>query len=180
MDSRSKEWLGRSWIFLLGIALAGAGAFFCWWLWKAWERARAMDAWLEVPAAVVSARLDTYRFNEFSEEEFVPVIRYRYAVAGRAYVGDRIRRVPVRSANRQQAESWLKRYPAGHPVTAYVDPENPEQAVLKKNSKAALFALVLPLGVVLAGLRLSWNAVRPRTAVRRPMTPHGGSSQPRA
>lgn len=167
MDSRSKEWLGRTWIFLLGIALAGAGAFFCWWLGKAWERARAMDAWLEVPAEVVSARLDTYRFNQFSEEEFVPVVRYRYAVAGKSYEGDRIRRVPVRSANRQSAERWLKRYRAGDSVTAYVDPENPEQAVLKKNSKAALLAMVLPLGVVLAGLRLSWNAVRPRPAVRR-------------
>lgn len=183
MESGSKDWLGRSWIFLLGLALAAAGSFFCWWLWAAWQRARAMDAWLEVPAEVVASGVESYRYNEFSQEEFVPVVRYRYSLAGRAYESSRIRRVPVRSADRQRAEGWLQRYPVGSPVKAYVNPAEPDQSVLKKNSKAALFAMVLPLGFVLAGLRLSWNAIRRRGVVApRPSSRSipGGGAQPRA
>lgn len=174
MESRSKEWLGRTWIFLMGVGLASAGGFFCWWLWAAWERARLMDSWLEVKAEVVSSKVIPYRFNEFSEPEFVPEIRYRYLRLGQTYEGGQIRRVPVRSASEEQARRWVKRFPQGREVLAYVNPRDPDQVVLKKNSKAALYAIWFPALFVALGLRMSWKALLSPDKLRTGQRLEGG------
>lgn len=160
MESRSKDWLGRIWIFLVGCGLFLTGAFFCWWLGAAWQRAREMDRWLEVPAEVLSFEVREYRFNELSQMEYVPEVRYRYEVSGGAFVGDAIRRVPVRTARRDRAEAWGNEFPPGKRVRAYVDPVDPARAVLKKNSKAALYAIWFPALFVLAGMMMCINALR--------------------
>lgn len=86
-------------------------------------------------------------------------VRYRYAVAGREYEGERVRFVEKAWAdNRKQVAD---RYPEGKRVTVAYDPARPESAVLepgtswpavlKKHVGAAIFAL-LGLGLAYVGV----------------------------
>lgn len=172
MDSGSKDWLGSIWVFLVGLSLSLSGAFFCWWLWATWEKACAMDDWREVPAEVISSEVRSSRFNEFSRPVFFPVIRYRYEAAGESQVGEAIRRVPVRSADEEQARKWVKRFPVGLPIRAYVDPHDPGRAVLRRDTKASLYAIWFPLLFVATGLGMAINALRGRAKNRAPLHPN--------
>jgi len=151
----------RVWKAFLGLVLMVCGAFFCWWLFATWKKAARMDAWLPVEGQVLSSVVGTWQFNEFSSLEYEPRIRYRYEVDGRFHESGRIRRVPIRSAHMDKAQSWVARYPAGVPVKVWVDPADPSAAVLKRDSKAALYSIWFPGLFIAGGAGLVWTAIRP-------------------
>ncbi len=58
-----------------------------------------------------------------------PVVRYRYHVAGEAYVGFRVAYSGYGSSRRAM-DDLIRPYPVGRQVTVYYDPRNPAVAVL--------------------------------------------------
>jgi hypothetical protein len=151
----------RLWKIFLGLSLVGAGSFFCWWLFATWQKAAKMDAWLPVQALVLSSEVVPWQFNEFSQTHYQPRIRYRYESGGAIRESERIRRVAIRSAHPEKAASWVDRFPAGALVTAWVDPATPDFAVLKRDSKAALYSIWFPALFVAGGFGIIWTALRP-------------------
>ena len=41
----------------MGIFLVGIGSLFVWYLWASYQKAKAMDAWIETPAMMLSSAL---------------------------------------------------------------------------------------------------------------------------
>jgi hypothetical protein len=157
----SRDLAARAWKAFLGLVLMAFGSFFSWWLLATWQKACRMDRWTPTEALVLSSSVGTWQFNEFSSLEFEPRVRYRYEAGGEARESERIRRVPIRSAHRSKAEAWVGRYPAGQRVTAWVDPADPASAVLRRDSKAALYSVWFPALFVAGGGGLVWTALRP-------------------
>ncbi|RFC49046.1 MAG: Protein of unknown function DUF3592 [Verrucomicrobia bacterium] len=151
----------RAWKVFLGLTLVSAGSFFCWWLFATWQKAARMDSWLPVRAMVLSSKVVPWQFNEFSQIRYQPRIRYRYESAGAPRESERIRRVAIRSAHPEQAAAWVEKFPQGALVTAWVDPANPDSAVLKRDSKAALYSIWFPALFVAGGLGMILSALRP-------------------
>jgi len=174
------SWMGLLWLVALSLALVAAGSFFCWWLWASWAKAREMDPWVAVEGTILSSDVRVYQFSEISRPAFFPAIRYRYEFGGSSHVGERIRRIPVRSAHRDKAERWVARYPSGRRVQIYVNPEKPSEAVLKRDSQAALYAIWFPALFVVGGAGMAVAAVRKalRQHRRSPRTP--GPAAPKA
>jgi len=130
-------------------------------LFATWQKAARMDSWSPTQAVILSSEVVPWRFNEFSQPEFQPKIRYRYEAGGVARESERIRRVAIRSAHQEKAAGWVERFPKGALVTAWVDPVDPEHSVLRRDSKAALYSIWFPALFVVGGFGMICSALRP-------------------
>tara|TARA_R110002096_G_scaffold4501_13_gene21137 strand:- start:1973 stop:2461 length:489 start_codon:yes stop_codon:yes gene_type:complete len=152
---------GRIWKIGLGLSLIAVGSFFVWWLWAVWDKAGDMDDWQEAPGQIIASSVADWRYNEFSRLEYEPRVRYRFQVGTKDYVGERIRRVSIRSTSSAKAKKWIERYPAGESVTVYFDPDDPQLSVLKRDTKASLYSIWFPFLFVVGGAGMVFSAVRP-------------------
>jgi hypothetical protein len=90
-------------------------------------------------------------------------VRYSFTLDGRALTGTHIRRVDSASQHEDVARKKLEGYPVGAEITCYVNPQKPEQSVLKHDTRAALYSIWFPILFVVGGLGMAWNALTKRT-----------------
>lgn len=76
--------------------------------------------------------------------------------------GSHIKRVDSASQHEENALAKLEDYPVGLDTTCYVNPTNPEQTVLRHDTRAALYSIWFPLLFVFGGLGMAWNAMKRR------------------
>lgn len=110
-------WVFAAASFVVGASLVGLA------LWL-WSRARRCRHWPSVPGQILESRIDDGRL-----ETTKPVVRYRYEVAGHAYVGFRVA-YAGHGSSRRAMEDLIRPYPAGSLVAVHHDPRNPAVAVL--------------------------------------------------
>jgi hypothetical protein len=112
-------------LFPIGLALAA----WCGWQWRS-ESALIARA-VEVEAVVLAASVEPYSTGSGTsrENQWRPLVRYRYAVDGSSYESDRV--TPLgKGGSRGWANELVARFAVGEPATAYVDPGDPERAFL--------------------------------------------------
>lgn len=93
-------------------------------------RSRASRRWPSVPGQVIESRIEDTHL-----EMTRPVLRYRYMVGERAYVGFRAA-FSGHGVSRAAMERWIQPYPVGHTVRVYYDPEHPASAVLDPGARS--------------------------------------------
>ncbi len=143
---------------VFGLILAAAGAFFTYELWQAYQRAAVTYTWPETPCIITSSEVLEDRLSLSSPVAYLPVIHYSYIVDDASLVGEKIKRVPGQKfKEKAEAEELVKLYPAGQGAKCYVNPEDPHEAILKRDSKAALYAIWFPLLFVIGGLGMVIN-----------------------
>ncbi len=163
----SESLMGRLWKAGMGVFLILLGATFCWYLWASWQRAKAMDAWAAIPAEVVVSEVQPWQYSAISEVAYTPKVIYRFTWKDETYESDQVRRMPIRSAIEEKAQKWVERFPAGTNATAYVNPADPTESVLKKETKAAIMAIWFPFLFVVGGIGILVSAITPRRAWRK-------------
>lgn len=151
---------GSWWLASLGLVLAVAGVVFVGMLWTAWQRAEETRRWPQAQAQVLSSQVIPFQATFSSPQKYRIVVRYRYEVAGQTYVSERIRRTNGPKGNRDDAEALREQYTPGQTVTCYVRPEDPAFAILKHDTRAALYTLWFPMLFVIGGLRMTWGAIQ--------------------
>jgi len=161
-DSGSSSSSGRLWLAALGMSLAVAGAVFTWVLYTAWQRAEETRRWTPTPCLIVASRLEKERPTPNSNPVFKPEVRYNYTFAGKAMTGTRIKRVDIASQHEDMARKKIEPYAVGAETTCFVNPVQPDMAVLKHDTRAALYSIWFPLLFVFGGLRIAWGVIRPR------------------
>ncbi|MGI8604059.1 MAG: DUF3592 domain-containing protein [Verrucomicrobiales bacterium] len=142
-----------------GLFLAVIGAVFCWYLWSVFQKARAMDAWVSVPCTILESRVEQTPPVPNSAASYRAIVQYRYEFGGARYSSEKIKRVSPASSSWEKMERLRARFAAGTNVTCYVNPANPAQAVLIKDSKAAAYTLWFPAIFVVGGLGLVLSAI---------------------
>ena len=159
-DGVNHNWAGRIWTVSLGLFLILLGGFFAWYLWAYYKKASQMDDWVEVPCLIEKSEIDHSGRTQHHAPKYSMVVEYRYQFAGKEYRSNRFQRIQPSSAQKRKIESKRQDYPEGSSAVCYVDPANPERAVLKKDSKASLYSIWFPglfvfggLGMVVAALR---------------------------
>ncbi len=108
---------------LAGAALVGLG------LWLR-ARSRACLAWPSVDGQVIESRIDDAHL-----EMTKPILRYRYAVAGREHVGFRAS-FSGYGVSRAAMEALIRPYPLGATVRVYYNPADPALAVLDRTTES--------------------------------------------
>ncbi len=93
----------------------------------------------------------TYTSNHRTTHSYQPIIRYRYKVNGIGYVSEQYTPIPFRTSNHSFALSIINKFKVGQTVTAYRNPQNPNEAFLVKKYyfMPYLFTLIgMPLFVI--------------------------------
>jgi Protein of unknown function (DUF3592) len=102
------------------------GLYFLWTL----KRQLAKRKWIAVSGKVLESRILD---NQSSLEPFV---KYSYVVRGETYISDMItpnKYVFEAPASESSLNRMIAPYPVGKTIKVYFDPNNPQNAVLKKN-----------------------------------------------
>jgi Protein of unknown function (DUF3592) len=145
---------------VMGVVLALVGSVFTGVLWRAWQRAEETRRWIETPCLVVSSQLVSERRSPQSNIKHTIQVRYRYEVAGRSYLGHRIRRVDGPKGDLAEAQGLRQEFSPGQKLSCWVQPEEPAMAILRHDTRAPLYSIWFPLLFVIGGLRMAWAAWR--------------------
>ena len=146
----------------MGTALALAGAVFTVVLWTAWQRAEETRYWTAVPCTILSSQLKSEQPTPHSPVKHRVIVRYEYAVDGQSFTSDRIRRVDGVKSSRDDAEDLREQFAPGMKTTCFVNPAEPTFAILRHDTRAALYSIWFPLLFVIGGTRMAWSALRAR------------------
>ena len=159
-SSKSGALAARLWTVALGLMLAAAGAATCWFLWAAYQKACETDHWVRTPCEVTGTHVDDSKFTQHGMVKFTLLVSYRYEFDGETRVSDKIKRLPVTSSSTKKIDKLIRKYPTGMQTTCLVNPDDPDDAILKPNTKAPLYTMWFPgifvlggIGIVIAGVR---------------------------
>lgn len=114
--------------------------------WLAANRARASLEWRPAQARIlrshVAVQQDSMARSEYNRSPtrtpvtyYSPDVEYEYGVQGTTYRSNSVFVVNA-SRGKTDAEATVARYPAGGCATAWVDPRNPNRAVLERGVEA--------------------------------------------
>ncbi|MEM9017575.1 MAG: DUF3592 domain-containing protein [Verrucomicrobiota bacterium] len=153
---------GRIWKILMGLILIAAGSTFVAYLWGSYQRASIMDSWVETETTIESLEADDTQVNQRGMPKYILEVRYPYQFGGKDYLGTRIKRLPTEASDPRKLKGKIESYRAGTTTVCYVDPEDPEMAVLKKDTKAALYSIWFPCLFVIGGVGMIVSALFPK------------------
>ncbi len=143
---------------VFGLMLAAAGAFFTYQMWNSYQRAAVTYEWTETPCQIVESKLVEDRVNLSSPVQYIPTIRYSYLQDDSALIGEGIKRVPgLKFKEKAMAEELINQYPVGRGAKCYVNPADPKEVILVRETKAALYSIWFPLLFVIGGLGMVIN-----------------------
>jgi hypothetical protein len=159
---------GRWFLAGIGLSLALVGAIFCWLMWGSYQRARVMHSWPEVPCVILLSDVEERRIDPDSHPEFRVNVVYGYQWQGQKRTGDRITaRGNPWTSKTNVIQARALEFASGATTTCRVDPQNPDFAVLKPDSKAAGYSIWFPGLFVGGGLVMIWRAFRRPPPLRK-------------
>ncbi len=85
---------------------------------------------------------------EFSRDVYRAKIRYTYSFDGQVREGSRIAPIEIWSSFQSNAARFVNRYKVGHDADVYVDPSDPDNAVLEPQQQPIAAIAQLLFGVV--------------------------------
>lgn len=143
----------------MGLLLVVVGSVFVNYLWNAYQRAAKMDSWGETPCVIVSSSIDDSGRNQKGLPKYALEVAYRYTYEGKERTGDRFKRLPTEASDPRKVKSKLKKLDPGKSTVCYVNPQAPGEAVLKKDTKAALYSIWFPCLFVVGGLGMIGSSI---------------------
>jgi len=114
-----------------GLVLLGGGR------WIAWKRRAASYAnWPSAESTIVSSGIRARTSVDDDNVQFEywePQVKYRYAVAGTSFEGNKVHWFDQPFRNRDDADQWLMSHLEGTAVRAFYDPARPAASALELN-----------------------------------------------
>ena len=150
---------GRIWTAIMGLGIAFVGWVFVQYLWGSYERAAVMNDWVETPCLVEATHIDDTELNQRGVPKYILTITYRYTFDGKERTSDRYKRLPTESSDPRKVKAKEKKYPVGEESVCYVNPEDPDFAVLRKDSKAGLYSIWFPCLFIVGGAGMILTAI---------------------
>jgi len=151
---------GRLFLAGIGLALALAGGFFCWLMWRSFTRAHEMRAWPQVPCLVLVSEIEERQIDPSSSPETRFKVEYGYEWQGQPFTSEHWGwRGNPWSSERSKAETLVNKYPVGSRSVCFVNPQQPDFAVLQPDSQAAGYSIWFPALFVVGGLGIAFRAL---------------------
>jgi Protein of unknown function (DUF3592) len=156
--------LRRLQFVLLSVLVVGPASFINWIYGDMLVAHHAMQSWQEVPARIESVEFHTYSISA-SRRTHVTTARYQYEFAGRSYHGfkvtwgNRYDNLPFHENAYRELQDHQQ---SGVPFRCFVNPHDPEQAILYRQLRPEILVLVtvleMMLGLPLTGIILKQMA----------------------
>jgi len=168
--------LGLSLFFLLFFA---AGSFFEIAMIREFGRALGQRSWQEVSCQVVRSKVAE---RNDREQPYSFAVRYEYTHNGQSRAGSVYKRGYTGSEKYSDVQKLVEKFPAGQHVSCYVNPRNPADVVLQRDSLLIGLVLFFPLifvGIGAGGLYFIWRKQPPPEArpIAAPITRHGAKGK---
>jgi len=133
--------------FLLGVMTVGQGI-------QNTNNAKASDDWPSVSGEIIYSQIKSHSsggMKNLSTSQHA-VIKYRYKVANKAYIGNR---TAFGASDSSNANDLIIRYPEKKPATIYYKPESPGVSVLEPGSNSdTKDQVILGLAFMLLGIAM--------------------------
>jgi hypothetical protein len=156
------------WRRALGALLCVAfGAVFLWFMAPEILANLRAAHWSEGSCTIVSSRAGTQAPTEPSGETLYRVeAEYSYRVGAETHESTRYRFVNPYVNDPARVAATLRDYPVGATVSCFIDPDDPEQAVLDRSFSPFALAALLPAAFVALGVWslawVGWDVVKRR------------------
>jgi hypothetical protein len=156
---------GAWYLTAVGLALCLIAALFLWLMGRSYLRAREMTQWPQVPCLILRSEIAERRIAENVAPDYRFAVLYRYEFAGRDFESDRWSlRGSMPRSEAAAVEELVTQYPVGSTQTCWVNPKQPEIALLKLDSRAAGYSLWFPGLFFLGGLGMIIGAWKKSSA----------------
>lgn len=182
------------WGVVVGIVIIIAGLLFgSDELWPTLRTERSSKHWARTPCLVLASSVKKRFWSSTggdSHFNWIPIIKYQYEVAGKKYTSDKENLVSNVAQRRSEGEAmaFAARFPQGSTRTCFVNPADPQQAVLVRSVPLgdALWMWGMPLAIVGIGIFFivggllgklhgpNWVAAQPRSFDRSKQPPGRG------
>ncbi len=144
-------------LFFFGLVFTLVGGGFTWYFVQICSQALNAQSWTEVKARVIDS--DVLRSESTDSDGHRSVtykidIFYEYEYQGQKYRSSRYDFFTVSSSGSDSKREVVRRYRAGKVVDAYVNPDDPSQAVLNRDFSWSYLIGLIPLIFLLVGLAL--------------------------
>ncbi|BDS05276.1 hypothetical protein NT6N_03160 [Oceaniferula spumae] len=160
MNQSNNGRAGRIFLCLIGLMLILAGGVFEWLMIRSYQHAKASRAWPQVEALVLRSVIDERVFKG-SPREFRLNVLFGYTYQGGEYTSDKISpRGAKWTKELGPVETLAAEYAPGTTHTAWVNPDQPDAAILKHDTKAAGYSLWFPGLIIIGGAGMIWGALR--------------------
>ncbi|WP_172991788.1 DUF3592 domain-containing protein [Lacipirellula parvula] len=140
-----KQWMQSILVILFALPFAGVGVFMAGWVVRDVWTYNAIQSWQATPAMLLETELKGTGSQRATA-------RYRYEVDGNSYECDRVALHAgadnIGKFQRERGEELERLFKQGKPITAYVNPADPAEAILFRDLRPgmlafkAIFALV--------------------------------------
>jgi len=138
-------------------ALVG-GALLVFWFLPTITKSLASSGWKETPCTVISSQVKSHSDNDGTT--YSVDIFYRYVFNGREYRSNRYEVFSASSSGRRAKAAVVKQHPPGSATVCFVNPENPQEAVLKRGVGWSVLFGIVPIAFLLLGLWVLWIGYR--------------------
>lgn len=151
---------GAVFLFMMGLFLLFLGGGFCWLLWAGFSKASATRSWIETPAKILESRVEV-RHRLGANTEFRWDVAYEYTHDGAEFVSKLdTPRGAKWTQHRKAVEQSVADFPQGSETVCFFNPEMPEVAILKHDSKAAGYSVWFPALFAIGGLGIMFGATK--------------------
>jgi len=151
---------GLVYLAFIGLALAVLGGIFVAILGRGYLRASETRDWPQVPAVVIESRLGERKLGSSVPLEYFHELVYEYRFEEKFYRGERTKRRKnpfLKEKAGVQAE--VDRWKVGMKTEAWVNPENPGEAVLDHDTKGPGYSIWFPGLFLVGGLGVFFRAL---------------------
>ncbi|QQL45099.1 DUF3592 domain-containing protein [Sulfuriroseicoccus oceanibius] len=151
----------RSKIFLVvfGLIIAAMGGAFIALMWNGYQKVRTTYTWTEHPCLILESRIIEDSRVPNALPEYRIDVRYTYEIDGTRYTGDQVRTRVRRLKEKEKLTGFAESIPAGTQTVCYVDPTDPTNAILQRDTKAALYTIWFPGLFLVGGLGIAASAL---------------------
>ena len=144
---------GFLYLAFIGLALAVVGGAFVLILGRGYLRAKETESWDQVPAVIVVSQVGERSLGSSIPNEYTHELVYEYQVGETFYRGDRLqRRENPYFKEETKILPEVERWKVGSQVEVFVNPENPEEALLEHETKAPGYSIWFPGLFLIGGL----------------------------
>ena len=146
MRRMNKAQRAGSWyLTAVGVSLCLISGLFLWLMGRSYLRARDMSTWPQVPCLVLQSERSEKRIADDVAPDYRLAILYRYEYEGRDYESKLWSlRGSMPKSDPLAVQELVEQYPVGSKQTCWVNPRQPEIAVLKIDSRAPGYSLWFP------------------------------------
>lgn len=128
-------------------------------LWRGYSRAKETRDWPKVPAVVMVSQVGERQLGREVPKEYTHELIYEYRVEGEFHRSERLkRRENPYFKDKGKVEPYVEQFPVGAKVEAFVNPEDPKEAVLEHETKAPGYTIWFPGLFLVGGLVLFLKA----------------------